>query len=92
MSILVNSETRLITQGITGEYGRMHTLACREYGTNVVAGVTPGRGGEDVEGLAVRARRPKLRGEGGREGAHDQRPSVRALDDPHGARVLARRG
>ncbi len=53
MSILVNSETRLITQGITGEYGRMHTLACRDYGTNIVGGVTPGRGGEDVEGIPV---------------------------------------
>ena len=53
MSILVGSETRLITQGITGEYGRLHTLACRAYGTNVVAGVTPGRGGSDVEGIPV---------------------------------------
>ena len=53
MSILVNGDTRVITQGITGEYGRMHTLACREYGTNIVAGVTPGRGGQDVEGIPV---------------------------------------
>ncbi len=53
MSILVGSETRVITQGITGEYGRLHTLACREYGTNIVAGVTPGRGGQDVEGIPV---------------------------------------
>ncbi|MDJ0523092.1 MAG: succinate--CoA ligase subunit alpha [Planctomycetota bacterium] len=53
MSILVGSDTRVVTQGITGEYGRMHTLACREYGTNVVAGVTPGRGGQDVEGIPV---------------------------------------
>ena len=53
MSILVGKDTRLITQGITGEYGKMHTLACREYGTNVVAGVTPGRGGIDVEGIPV---------------------------------------
>jgi succinyl-CoA synthetase alpha subunit len=53
VSILVGAETRLITQGITGEYGRMHTLACREYGTNVVAGVTPGRGGSKVEGIPV---------------------------------------
>ena len=53
MSILVGTETRLLTQGITGDYGRLHTLACREYGTNVVGGVTPGKGGTDVEGIAV---------------------------------------
>ncbi len=53
MSILVGTETRLLTQGITGSAGRLHTLACRAYGTNVVGGVTPGRGGEDVEGIPV---------------------------------------
>lgn len=53
MSILIDRSTRLVTQGITGEAGRFHTLACREYGTNVVAGVTPGRGGGDVEGIPV---------------------------------------
>ena len=53
MSILVGTETRVVTQGITGEYGKLHTLACRAYGTNVVAGVTPGRGGQDVEGIPV---------------------------------------
>jgi succinyl-CoA synthetase alpha subunit len=53
VSIIVDSNTRVLTQGITGEFGRMHTLACREYGTNVVAGVTPGRGGSDVEGIPV---------------------------------------
>ena len=53
MSILVDKNTRVLTQGITGEYGKMHTLACRAYGTNVVAGVTPGKGGTDVEGIPV---------------------------------------
>jgi succinyl-CoA synthetase alpha subunit len=53
VSIIVGRNTRVITQGITGEYGRMHTLACREYGTNVVGGVTPGRGGTSVEGIPV---------------------------------------
>lgn len=53
MSILVNKNTRVITQGITGEYGKMHTLACRAYGTQIVGGVTPGRGGSDVEGIPV---------------------------------------
>ena len=53
MSILVNKKTRVITQGITGEYGMLHTLACREYGTNIVGGVTPGRGGKKVKGIPV---------------------------------------
>ena len=53
MSILVNENTKLITQGITGDYGKLHTLACREYGTNVVGGVTPGKGGADVDGIPV---------------------------------------
>ena len=53
MSILVGKGTRLLTQGITGAAGKLHTLACRAYGTNVVGGVTPGRGGEDVEGIPV---------------------------------------
>ena len=53
MSIWVGSETRLLVQGITGREGRFHTLACREYGTSVVAGVTPGKGGQEVEGIPV---------------------------------------
>ena len=46
MSILVNKKTRLIVQGITGKTGTFHTQQCVEYGTNVVAGVTPGKGGQ----------------------------------------------
>ena len=53
MSILVDSNTRLLTQGITGAAGKLHTLACRAYGTNVVGGVSPGKGGTDVEGIPV---------------------------------------
>ncbi len=53
MSILVSRKTRLITQGITGSAGRFHTLQCREYGTEVVGGVTPGKGGTLVDGLPV---------------------------------------
>jgi succinyl-CoA synthetase alpha subunit len=53
VSILVGRKTRLITQGITGDAGKFHTLACRAYGTKVVGGVTPGRGGTDVEGIPV---------------------------------------
>jgi succinyl-CoA synthetase alpha subunit len=53
MSVLATKKTRLITQGITGDAGRFHTLACRAYGTKVVGGVTPGRGGSEVEGIPV---------------------------------------
>ena len=49
MSILVNKETRLLVQGITGKAGGFHAKSCMEYGTNVVAGVTPARGGELFE-------------------------------------------
>jgi succinyl-CoA synthetase alpha subunit len=49
MSILVDKNTRLLVQGITGKAGGFHAKQCAEYGTNVVAGVTPGRGGETWE-------------------------------------------
>lgn len=50
MSVLVGNDTRLLVQGITGKSGSFHAKACMEYGTNIVAGVTPGRGGEKFEG------------------------------------------
>lgn len=53
MSILVNSDTRLIVQGITGSQGRWHTEQMLAYGTKIVAGVTPGKGGEQVCGVPV---------------------------------------
>ena len=53
MSILVNSETRVLTQGITGATGQFHTKACKEYGTRMVAGVTPGKGGTSFEDIPV---------------------------------------
>jgi succinyl-CoA synthetase alpha subunit len=53
MAIWVNESTRLLVQGITGGEGRFHALGCRDYGTNLVAGVTPGKGGEQVEGVPV---------------------------------------
>lgn len=53
MSILVNKTTKVITQGITGATGQFHTHACREYGTQMVAGVTPGKGGTDFEGIPI---------------------------------------
>ncbi|HUE74110.1 MAG TPA: succinate--CoA ligase subunit alpha [Pirellulaceae bacterium] len=53
MSILVNKNTRVICQGITGKAGAFHTKGCKDYGTAMVGGVTPGKGGETVEGLPV---------------------------------------
>jgi succinyl-CoA synthetase alpha subunit len=53
MSILVDSDTRLVVQGITGREGEFHTRQMKEYGTNVVAGVTPGKGGGWVAGIPV---------------------------------------
>jgi succinyl-CoA synthetase alpha subunit len=53
MSILVDSQTRVICQGITGSAGRFHTNGCLAYGTKMVGGVTPGKGGLTVEGLPV---------------------------------------
>jgi succinyl-CoA synthetase alpha subunit len=53
MSILVNRNTRVICQGITGKAGAFHTKGCKEYGTKMVGGVTPGKRGEMVEGLPV---------------------------------------
>jgi succinyl-CoA synthetase alpha subunit len=53
MAILVDTETRLVVQGLTGSEGRFHGLRNRGYGTNLVAGVTPGKGGQDVDGVPV---------------------------------------
>ncbi len=53
MSILVNKETQLLVQGITGKEGQFHTRACVEYGTQVVAGVTPGKGGQQMDDIPV---------------------------------------
>ncbi|MBA7681675.1 Succinate--CoA ligase [ADP-forming] subunit alpha [subsurface metagenome] len=53
MSILVDEKTRLLVQGITGSEGSFHTQRCMEYGTKVVAGVTPGKGGSQVLGVPV---------------------------------------
>jgi succinyl-CoA synthetase alpha subunit len=53
MSILINKNTRVICQGITGKVGEFHTKGCLEYGTKMVGGVTPGKGGEKVQGVPV---------------------------------------
>ena len=53
MAIFVDADTKVLVQGLTGGQGRFHGLRNREYGTQVVAGVTPGKGGQDVEGIPV---------------------------------------
>ena len=53
MAILVDKNTRVLTQGITGTTGQFHTRACKEYGTQMVAGVTPGKGGTSFEGIPI---------------------------------------
>ncbi len=53
MSVLVNKDSKILVQGITGRTGLFHTRQCRDYGTNIVAGVTPGKGGSVIEGIPV---------------------------------------
>src|SRR6266581_3021587 len=53
MSILIDKKSRIVVQGITGRSGLFHTQQCREYGSNIVAGVTPGKGGIHIEGIPV---------------------------------------
>jgi succinyl-CoA synthetase alpha subunit len=53
LAIIVDNETRLVVQGLTGSEGSLHGVRNRDYGTNVVAGVTPGKGGQDVSGIPI---------------------------------------
>lgn len=53
MSVLINKDTKVIVQGITGGMGKTHTELMKKYGTNIVAGVTPGKGGQEVHGIKV---------------------------------------
>ena len=53
MSVFVDRDTKLCVSGITGREGTFHTLNNKRYGTDVVSGVTPGKGGQDVEGVPV---------------------------------------
>ncbi len=53
MGILIDNNTKLLVQGITGSQGQLHTRGCQDYGTNIVAGVTPGKGGQDFEEIPI---------------------------------------
>jgi len=53
MSVFVNKNTKLVVQGITGQEGQFHTRSCIAYGTNVVAGVTPGKGGQKMDDVPI---------------------------------------
>jgi len=53
VSVLIDNNTKLLVQGITGSQGMLHTSGCKDYGTNVVAGVTPGKGGQVFEGVPI---------------------------------------
>ena len=56
LAIIVDNDTRLVVQGLTGREGSFHGVRNRNYGTNVVAGVTPGKGGQDVDGVSGQLR------------------------------------
>ena len=74
MAIIVDNDTRLVVQGLTGSEGRFHGLRNKAYGTKVVAGVTPGKGGQDVEGIPVF----DTVAERGRRGGREHEPDLRA--------------
>jgi succinyl-CoA synthetase alpha subunit len=90
MSILVDKTRHaLCTSGITGREGTFHTLRNRDYGTNVVGGVTPGKGGQDVEGIPVfntfaRGRRQRSAAE---HGDDLRAAALRRRLDPRGRRT-----
>ena len=87
MAIIVDLDTRLVVQGLTGSEGRFHGLRNRAYGTNLVAGVTPGKGGQDVEGVPVFDTVAAGRRRGGREHGDDLRArALRARRDLRGGR------
>ena len=85
MSVLVDENTRLAVAGITGKEGSFHTLNNRRYGTNVVGGVTPGKGGQDVEGIPVFDSWEQAASEASAEHGDDLRAAaVRGRLDPRG--------
>ena len=90
MSVLVDEGTRLCVAGITGREGTFHTLNNRNYGTNVVGGVTPGKGGQDVEGIPVFDSWEQAAAEVAAEHGDDLRAAaLRGGLDPRGGRAPA---
>ena len=74
MAIIVDKDTKLVVQGLTGSEGSFHGLRNKRYGTQVVAGVTPGKGGQDVEGIPVFDTVARSRSGDGREHDDGLRP------------------
>jgi len=79
MSVLVGRSTKLIVQGLTGSAGTFHAKQMRDYGTNVVGGVTPGKGGTVHEGFPSSTRSPRHQAHGRQRDRH-LRPAARAAD------------
>ena len=93
MAIIVDNDTRLVVQGLTGSEGRFHGLRNRAYGTNLVAGVTPGKGGQDVEGVPVFDTVAEAGRGAGREHGHDLRAgALRRRRGLRGGRCRHRHG
>ena len=87
MAIFVDQDTKVIVQGLTGGQGKFHGLRNRDYGTQVVAGVTPGKGGQDVEGIPdLRHRRRGRRGHRRHRLVRRRAAEGRAGGDPRGGR------
>ena len=87
MSILVDTDTRLVVTGLTGREGTFHATNNKNYGTDVVAGVTPGKGGQDVEGIPVFDTVHEAVGRAGRQHRDDLRPgALRRRLGPRGRR------
>ena len=80
MAIIVDNDTRLVVQGLTGSKGRFHGLRNRAYGTNLVAGVTPGQGRPGRRGRADVPHRRRVGRRAGRQHGHDLRAGTFAAD------------
>ena len=93
MSIIVGEETKLAVSGLTGREGSFHGLRNKAYGTDLVAGVTPGKGGQDVEGVPVFDTIKEAVDRGRRQHLDDLRPgALRRAGDRRGDRVRGRDG
>jgi succinyl-CoA synthetase alpha subunit len=86
VSIFVNKQTKLLVQGITGKEGQFHARACIEYGTQVVAGVTPGKGGQKMDDVPVFNTVSRCRQDCRRQRQHDFRAPALCRRRHHGSR------